>query len=108
VSRKPLLRRRQARLDLEEAVDHYRAEAGAGVAARFIEAARKGLNAVRDRPSTGSPKFGYDLHLGNMRSRRIVGFPYLIFYTERDSHVEVWRVLHERADIAALFGASND
>nr|MEA2799523.1 toxin ParE1/3/4 [Phenylobacterium sp.] len=28
-------------------------------------------------------------------------YPYLIFYVERDSHVDVWRLLHAERDIPA-------
>jgi toxin ParE1/3/4 len=29
------------------------------------------------------------------------GDPYLIFYIDRDDHVDVWRVLHAQRDIPA-------
>jgi toxin ParE1/3/4 len=36
-----------------------------------------------------------------LRSRRLIGFPYLAFYVERDDCIEVWRVLHAQRDIPA-------
>jgi toxin ParE1/3/4 len=29
------------------------------------------------------------------------GYPHLVFYVERDDHVDVWRVLHGSRDIPA-------
>jgi toxin ParE1/3/4 len=34
-----------------------------------------------------------------LRNWAVKGFPYLVFYIERDDHIEVWRVLHGRRDI---------
>lgn len=36
-----------------------------------------------------------------LRSRSIARFPFLIFYMERDDHIDVWRVLHAQRDIPA-------
>ena len=35
-------------------------------------------------------------------------YPYLIFYIERDGHVDVWRVLHALRDIPAWLQESSD
>ena len=34
------------------------------------------------------------------------GYPYLVFYIERDSHIDVWRVLHAQQDIPAWLQAT--
>lgn len=34
-----------------------------------------------------------------LRNWAVKGFPYLVFYIERDDHIDVWRVLHGRRDI---------
>jgi toxin ParE1/3/4 len=41
------------------------------------------------------------LKLQDMRFCPLNGFPYLIFYVERETHVELWRVLHAQRDIPA-------
>ena len=98
---KPLRRRRLARVDIEAAADYYEDEAGADVAHRFLAGVRASFRAIKERPGTGSPRFAYPLDLGDLRSRPVAGFPYLIFYTEQATHIEVWRVLHARSDIPA-------
>jgi toxin ParE1/3/4 len=34
-----------------------------------------------------------------LRSWRLARCPYVVFYVERDDHLDVWRVLHARQDI---------
>ena len=36
-----------------------------------------------------------------LRSWPLRGYPYLVFYVERDDHVDVWRLLHAERDIPA-------
>jgi toxin ParE1/3/4 len=91
-------------LDIEAAVDYYEAEAGPEVARRFLESVRASFRAIRERPGTGSPRYAFALDLGDLRSRPVAGFPYLVFYTEQEKHFEVWRVLHARSDMAARLG----
>ena len=57
--------------------------------------------AISRQPATGSPRYGYELDLPGLRSRLLKGDPYLIFYIERDGHVDVWRELHAQRDIPA-------
>jgi len=99
VSGKPLFPREHARRDVEDAVDYYAREAGADVAPDFVEALRSAYRTISSRPASGSPRFAHELDLPGLRSRRLARFPYLIFYVERDDHVDVWRVLHARRDI---------
>jgi toxin ParE1/3/4 len=39
------------------------------------------------------------LGLADLRCWPIDRYPYLVFYVERDDHVDVWRVLHQQRDI---------
>lgn len=39
-------------------------------------------------------------YLLRLRFRQITGFHQLLFYIERSDHIDVWRVLHGRGDIA--------
>lgn len=96
---KPVAPREQARRDVEAAVDFYVAEAGETVALRFIDALEAAYVAIGRYPATGSLRYGHELDLPGLRSRLLKGFPYLVFYVERDRHVEVWRVLHAQRDI---------
>ena len=98
---KPLVRRRLVRVDIEAAADYYEAEAGPDVAHHFLESVRACFRAIKERPGTGTPRYDYALDLGDLRSRPVTGFPYLIFYTEQEMNIEVWRVLHARSDMPA-------
>lgn len=98
---KPVIPRAQAHGDLEAAVDFYATEAGEAVALRFIDAVEAAFGAIGRHPASGSPRYGHELDLPGLRSRLVKGYPYLIFYAERDTHVDVWRVLQAQRDIPA-------
>lgn len=101
MSRKPVLPRALARRDVESAVDHYIREAGPDVALGFIDALQAAYRAIADRPAAGSPRYAHELALPGLRSRALKRYPYLVFYIERDDHIDIWRVLHARRDVPA-------
>ena len=105
MSGKSIVQRALAQSDTEAAIDHYFREAGLDVALRFIEAVEDAYRAITARPATGSPRYGDELNLPNLRSRALKRFPYLVFYVERADHIDVWRVLHAQRDMAAWLGA---
>lgn len=102
---KPVVPRDQARRDIEEAIDYYTLEAGADVALRFIDAVSQAYRVISVRPASGSPRYAHVLDLPGLRSRKLGRFPYLIFYLERDDHVDAWRVLHAQRDIPSWMAA---
>lgn len=57
--------------------------------------------AIGRRPASGSPRYAHDLSLRGLRSRFVMRYPYLVFYVEREDHIDVWRVLHAMRDIPA-------
>ena len=93
--------REQARRDIGEAVAHYRFEAGSAVALAFIDAVDKACGHVGEQPAGGSPRYAHELEIPGLRFRALVTFPYLIFYVERETEIDVWRVLHGARDIPA-------
>lgn len=99
MSVKPIIPREQARQDVEHAVDYYAREAGRDVALGFIDALANAYRAISSRPATGSPRYAHELDLPGLRARKLTRFPYLVFYLERDDHIDVWRVLHAKRDI---------
>lgn len=103
MSAKPVIPRALARQDVEIALDHYAEMAGPDVALNFIGALESAYRMIGAKPGTGSPRFAHELELPGLRTRRIARFPYLIFYIERDDHIDVWRILHDRRDIPAGF-----
>lgn len=98
---KRLVPRIAAERDIDEIADHYTVEAGEDVAHAFAEALRAAYRAISERPRTGSPRFSHEYDLPGLRSRRLGRFPYLVFYIERDDHIDIWRVLHRQRDMAA-------
>jgi toxin ParE1/3/4 len=101
VSRKPVRPRESARRDVEAAVDYYVGEAGADIALGFIDALQTAYRSIADHPAAGSPRYANELGLPGLRSRILRRYPYLVFYVERDDHIDVWRVLHALRDIPA-------
>lgn len=101
MTRNPPILRDLARRDVEAAVDFYAAEAGEQVALRFVDALEGALRSIGRHPAAGSPRFGQDLDLPGLRTRVLNGFPYLVFYIEREDRVDIWRVLHAHRDIPA-------
>ena len=101
MSRTPVRPRESARRDVEAAVDYYIGEAGADVALGFIDALRTAYRSIADHPAAGSPRYANALGLPGLRSRILRRYPYLVFYVERDDHIDVWRVLHALRDIPA-------
>lgn len=98
---KPVVLRRQADRDIQDAVDHYLAVAGVDTALVFVDAVEKSWAHIGRHPGAGSPKYGHELNLPGLRHWAVKGFPHLVFYVEFRQHVEVWRVLHEKRDIPA-------
>jgi len=95
----PIIPREAAHRDVEGAIDFYATEAGEAVALRFIDALEAAYGMISRNPAIGSPRHGHELDLPGLRSWLLKGYPYLIFYIERESHVDVWRVLHAQRDI---------
>lgn len=95
----PVIPRALARRDVDEAIDYYADEAGTDVAMRFIDVLEEAYRLISAGPAIGSPRYAHELDLPGLRSRKLAGFPYLVFYLEREDHIDVWRVLHAQRDI---------
>jgi toxin ParE1/3/4 len=101
MSGKPVVPRDLAHRDVEAAIDYYMREAGPNAALGFIEALRAAYRIIAEHPAAGSPRYAYELALPGLRSRALRRYPYLVFYIERDDHIDVWRVFHAQQDIPA-------
>ena len=101
---KPVVLRARARSDIDEAVEHYLAEAGSAVALAFIDALDDTRRRIGEQPASGSPRYAHELDIPGLRVQSTGKFPYLVFYVEKDSEVDVWRVLHTARDIPAWMG----
>lgn len=98
---KPVVPRARARADVELAIDHYSSEAGADVAISYIDALEQVYAYIGRVPAAGSLRWSYELNLPGLRSIGLKGFPFLVFYVELETHIDVWRVLHAKRDIPA-------
>jgi toxin ParE1/3/4 len=98
---KGIVPRELANRDVEEAIDHYLVEATANVALGFVDELEKAYSHIARHPASGSPRYAHQLGLANLRFWPLGRYPYLVFYVERDEHIDVWRVLHEQRDIPA-------
>ena len=101
MSGKPVVLRERARHDIEEAVEHDLAEAGAAVALDFVDGLEDACRRIGERPRTGSPRYAHELDIPGSRFRVVGKLPYLVFYVEKEAEIDVWRVLHGVRDIAA-------
>ncbi|WP_419921308.1 type II toxin-antitoxin system RelE/ParE family toxin [Candidatus Poriferisodalis sp.] len=98
---KPVELRHVASQDIDDAVAYYVAEADNEVATGFIADLREALSHLADHPLSGSLRWSYELEIPELRHWPLQRFPYIVFYVDRDSAVDVWRVLHARRDIPA-------
>jgi toxin ParE1/3/4 len=103
---KPVQLRRLAAADIDAAVDHYRSEGSPDVARRFIDAVERATAHLARNPHNGSLRFSYELDIPDLRCWPISRFPYLIFYVEQGTQIDVWRILHTRRDIPATLADS--
>lgn len=105
---KPVVPRELARRDVESIVNWYRSEAGTHRAVRFVEALHGTYDLIAAHPASGSPRYAYEFGLSELRTRLIPGYPYLVFYIEHESHIDLWRVLHATRDIPAWLGSADN
>ena len=99
---KPVIPTRMAQQDVEDELTHYLVDEGSEQAALgFIDEIEQAYERLAKHPSIGSPRYAYELDIPGLRSWPLDRYPHLIFYIERKTHVEVWRVLNAKRDIPA-------
>ena len=88
---KPVVPREIANRDVDEAIAHYLNE-GADQAARdFIDALEQAYAHIGRFPAAGSLRYDHELNLPGLRFWPLADYPHLVFYIERDDHIDVWR-----------------
>lgn len=93
-----------ARRDADQAAEWYAREGGLALELAFTAALQATTELISAHPGIGSPRYATVLNLAGLRSWPLKDFPYLLFYIERDAHIDVWRVLHAKGDIPAWMG----
>ena len=70
----------------------------------LAKAPNEALDQVELDPGMGSPRLGKLLGIPGLRTWRVGKFSLLWCYFERGDHLDVFRLLGERQDIAAILG----
>lgn len=91
--------RARAAADVDEALDHYRREAGEAVAVDLIDSLERCVRQIGRSPHLGSLRSSYELAVPGLRVLGTRRFPYLVFYVPIDDRIDIWGVLHSRRDI---------
>lgn len=105
---KPIVPRELANQDVDAAITYYLSEEAESAALGFIDAPEQAYQHISRHPATGSPRYAHALNLPGLRSWPLTGYPHLVFFMERDDHIDVWRVLHGQRDIPAWLIAETD
>jgi toxin ParE1/3/4 len=106
VKRKRVIPRERANRDADEAVHYYLSAGGEKAALGFVDALERAYRHIARHPATGSLRYAHELDLPGLRCWRLKRYPYLVFFVERDDHVDVWRILHAERDIPARMRGS--
>ncbi|OLU27379.1 plasmid stabilization protein [Pseudomonas sp. PA15(2017)] len=96
---KPVIPRALASQDVEDAVSYYLGEQAEQPALGFIDALENAYSHISRHPASGMSRYAHELGFPGLLYWSLKRYPYLVFYVERDDHVDVWRVLHGMRDI---------
>lgn len=99
---KRAIQRALAQQDIITAFEHYLTVAGPAIATGFVGELDATLQHIERFPSSGSLRYAELLDVEGLRFVVINRFPYLLFYFERDDHLDVVRVLHQHQDIPEI------
>ena len=105
---KPIVPRELANSEVDEAIECYLSEGAQQAALGFIDALEKAYAHIGRHPDAGSNRYAHELNLPGLRSCSLKRYPHLVFYVEREDHVDVWRVLHGQRDIPAWLSADSE
>lgn len=97
---KKLVKRALADADILAALDYYITNAPEYTLA-FIDDVEEAYKHIQQFPASGSLRYAYELSLPELRVWGCSKYPYLIFYVDYPTQIEVWRVLHSSRDIPA-------
>ena len=72
------------------------------MAARLVAALRKALQDLERQPRIGFPTLGHELGLDGMRTWAVDGSALSLWYFERETHVDVARLIGQRQDASGI------
>lgn len=96
---KTVVRRRRANDDIESAISCYLEEAGVEIATDFVDRFEEAVQKISKNAAAGSQRFGHEMRIDGLRQWPVNHFLYLIFYVEKERHIEIARILHTSLDI---------
>ena len=102
---KPARLRRAAKQDLSDAAAYYAARGGLALGEDFLRQATAALSRIAAMPGLGSPRLAQLCGVEGLRAWPVKRFPLRWFYFERDSHLDLVRLLGDRQDIAVILAA---
>jgi toxin ParE1/3/4 len=102
MSVKPVVPRDRANRDIDDAVAYDLKERAEEAALGLVDALEDAYLLLGRYPAVGASHYAHELGIPGLRSWSLPRFPYVVFYLERQDHIDVWRVLHARRDIPAL------
>jgi toxin ParE1/3/4 len=101
MKQKPVIPRVQAVKDVDDVIAYYLGEQAEAAALGFIDALERTYKHISRHPESGSSRYAYELDLPELRCWPLKRYPHVVFYVERDDHIDIWRVLHGARDIPA-------
>ncbi len=99
MKQKPVIPRALAREDVDRAISYYLEREADKAALGLIDALERAYKQLSRHPESGSNRYAHELDIPGPRSWQLKRYPYVVFYVECPSHIEIWRVLHGMIDI---------
>ncbi|MDO8888263.1 MAG: type II toxin-antitoxin system RelE/ParE family toxin [Hydrogenophaga sp.] len=96
---KSVVPREQANRDIDAILLYYIENEAPAAASGFIDQLEQAFTHIARQPATGSPRYAHELNLPGLRFWPLTRYPHLVFYLEREDHIDVWRVLHGQRDL---------
>ena len=101
MKQKPVIPRALASKDVDRAIAYYLEQQADKAALGLIDALEHAYKQLGSFPAAGSSRYAHELDLPGLRSWSLKHYPYVVFYIEQASHIDVWRVLHAMSDLPA-------
>ncbi len=102
-SRRRLILRPRADLDIDHQFEYLAVEAGLVTAQRFLKVLRRTCESLKETPELGSERTFAARRLAGLRVWPVKGFRrHLIFYIPSAEAIEIVRVLHGARDLLSL------
>lgn len=97
---RPVRPRAIARQDVAESLEYYLSEVGEKAAFGFIDELQRAYQLIARNPAASSSRYAHELDIPGLRSWPLKRYPHWVFFIERADHIDVWRVLNGKRDIA--------